>query len=45
MQNTGSGGLGAISIGISEPLLLLILLVVLFVVWKLTKLLWAAFSN
>jgi hypothetical protein len=40
----GSGGLGAVSIGLSEPLLILIVVVlVLFVVWKVVKLIWAAF--
>ena len=42
----GSGGLGAISPGISETVIgLVILVVVLFVIWKLAKLLWAAFSG
>ena len=42
----GSGGLGAVSIGISETLIgLVILAVVLFGIWKLVKLLWAAFSG
>jgi hypothetical protein len=46
MQNTGSGGLGAVSIGISESLIgLIILAVVLFGLWKLAKLIWAALSN
>ena len=44
-QDAGSGGLGAVSVGISESVVwLIILLVVLFGVWKLVKLLWAAFS-
>jgi hypothetical protein len=42
----GSGGLGAVSIGISETLIgLVILVAVLFGVWKVAKLLWAAFSG
>lgn len=42
----GSGGLGAVSIGISETLIgLVILVVVLFGIWKLVKLVWAAFSS
>ena len=42
----GSGGLGAVSIGISETLIgLVILVVVVFGIWKLAKLLWAAFSG
>ncbi len=46
MQSTGSGGLGAVSVGISELLIgLVILLVVLFGLWKLAKLIWAAFSS
>ena len=40
----GSGGLGAVSIGISELVLMLIVAVlVLFVAWKIAKLIWAAF--
>ena len=46
---TGSGGIGAVSIGLSEPfvviLLLAVVVVVGFGVWKLAKLLWAAFSG
>jgi hypothetical protein len=42
----GSGGLGAVSIGISGWLLMLIIAVlVLFGVWKIAKLIWAAFSG
>lgn len=40
----GSGGLGAVSIGISGWLLILVVAVlVLFGVWKIAKLIWAAF--
>jgi hypothetical protein len=46
VQDHGSGGLAAISVGISEALLALVVLVaVLFGVWKLAKLVWAALSN
>ena len=49
MQSSGSGGLGAVSVGVSEAViglvLLVIILVVLFGLWKLAKLLWAAFLN
>ena len=42
----GSGGLGAVSIGISGWVLILIAAaVVLFGVWKIAKLIWAAFSG
>ena len=45
----GGGGFGAVSIGISEPLAWLILVVILALValggWKLVKLVWAAFSG
>lgn len=42
----GSGGLGAVSIGISGWLLMLIIAgLVLFGVWKIAKLIWAAFSG
>jgi hypothetical protein len=44
MQN--SGGLGAVSIGLSETFIgLVILVAVVFGIWKLAKLLWAAFSG
>jgi hypothetical protein len=43
---TGSGGVGAVSIGISESLVgLVILIALVFGLWKLGKLIWAAFSN
>ena len=49
MEGTGSGGLGAVSIGISEPLFYVLALIVLLLVfgggWKLVKLFWAAFSG
>ena len=46
MQSAGSGGLGAVSIGISETLIgLIVLIAILFGLWKLVKLVWAAFSN
>ena len=42
----GSGGLGAVSIGLSETLIgLVILVAVVFGIWKLAKLLWAAISG
>ena len=42
----GSGGLGAVSIGLSETLIgLVILVAVVFGLWKIAKLLWAAFSG
>ena len=42
----GSGGLGAVSFGITETLIgLVILVAVVFAIWKLAKLLWAAFSG
>lgn len=45
MNEVGSGGIGAVSVGISGPLLLLVILVVAvllgFGVWKLIKLLLA----
>jgi hypothetical protein len=46
MQTTGSGGLGAVSVGIPEALVILVLLLaVFFGLWKLVKVLWAAFSG
>ncbi len=45
MNETGSGGIGAVSIGIAEPVVLLVILAVLvllgFGLWKLVKLLLA----
>ena len=41
----GSGGLGAVSIGISEIVLIPVLLLVAFVAWKLAKLIWAALAG
>ena len=46
MQSIGSGGLGAVSNGISETVVgLVILVLVLFGAWKLAKLLWVALSG
>jgi hypothetical protein len=46
MQDAGSGGLAAASVGISEAFIgLAILAIVLFGVWKLAQLIWAAFSG
>jgi hypothetical protein len=49
MNEIGSGGIGAVSVGISEPVvwlvLLLIVALVIFGGWKLAKLVWAAFSG
>ena len=46
---SGSGGFGAVSVGIPEPVVWLILLVIAGLVflgaWKVAKLLWAAFSG
>ena len=41
----GSGGLGAVSVGISEAVIAVVLVVVLFGAWKLAKLIWAALSG
>ena len=46
MQGSGSGGLGAVSVGISGIFVFALLaLVVLFGIWKLAKLIWVAFSD
>jgi hypothetical protein len=49
MNQTGSGGIGAVSIGIAEPVVLLVILAVLvllgFGLWKLVKLLLAVSSG
>ena len=48
-MNEGSGGIGAVSVGIGEPivlgLLILIALVLVFGAWKLVKLLFAAIGG
>ena len=45
-MNTGAGGLGAVSIGLSEGLaLLVVVLLVAFAVFKLAKLLWASLHS
>lgn len=48
MNQTGSGGLGAVSIGITEWVIWLAILAVLLLVvlgmWKLVKLLWTMFG-
>jgi|Tabmets5t2r1_1033131.scaffolds.fasta_scaffold363185_1 hypothetical protein len=42
----GSGGFGAVSIGISDWLMILVLAALVVVgVWKIAKLIWAAFSG
>ena len=47
MQGAGSGGFGAVSAGIAEPLVLLVILVLVvllgFGLWKVVKLLLAVF--
>jgi len=46
MESSGSGGLAAVSVGISETVVGLVLLaVVLLGLWKLAKVLWGAFSG
>ena len=46
MNMEGSGGLGAVSIGISDWLLILIVVVLVgFGVWKIAKVIWTAFSG
>ena len=46
MHSTGSGGVGAVSFGISEALLgLIVLIAILFGLWKLVHVIWAALSN
>jgi hypothetical protein len=48
MNEPGSGGFGAVSSGIAEPLVLLLIALALvllaFGVWKLVKVLWAMFG-
>ena len=46
MQGSGSGGVGAVSAGMTEIFVFALLaLVVLFGIWKLVKMIWAAFSG
>ena len=45
-MNTGSGGIGAVSVGIPGDLVAVaVLAVAVFVGWKVVKLIWAAFSG
>jgi hypothetical protein len=48
-MNEGSGGIGAVSIGISDPIVLIVLIVlavlVVFGGWKLWKLVMAAIAG
>jgi hypothetical protein len=48
-MNEGSGGLGAVSIGISKPIVLIVLVVAVLLVglvgWKLVKLILAAIAG
>ena len=41
----GSGGVGAVSIGISEIVLIPVVLLLAFGAWKLAKLIWAALAG
>lgn len=43
MKGAATGGLGAVSFGISEPLFYLLALLLAIGAWKLAKLLWATF--
>jgi hypothetical protein len=49
MNETGSGGVGAVSIGVAEPVVLLVIVAVVlllgFGLWKLVKLLLAVSSG
>lgn len=46
MQDQGSGGFGLVSVGISEALIAFVVLIaVLLGIWKVGKLVWAAFSS
>jgi len=45
MDEVGSGGIGAVSVGISHPLVIVVILLLVVLVamtgWKLVKILWA----
>jgi hypothetical protein len=46
MNEVGSGGLGAVSYGISsDAVLLILLLIVAVILWKVGKLVWAMFAG
>jgi hypothetical protein len=46
MPDQGAGGLAAVSVGISEALIAIVVIIaVLFGAWKAAKLIWAAFSS
>jgi len=48
MNQVGSGGIGAVSVGISHTVVLLVILLLVVLVgvavWKLVKVLWAMFG-
>jgi hypothetical protein len=48
MNEVGSGGIGAVSVGISESVVLLVIVLLVLLVavagWKLVKVLWAMFG-
>jgi hypothetical protein len=45
MQIIGGGGLGAVSAGVSESVVLLVMLVLAVALWKIGKIIWAALSH
>lgn len=45
MQIIGGGGLGAVSAGVSESLVLLLMLILVVALWKIAKILWAALGH
>jgi hypothetical protein len=46
MLDQGAGGFGFVSVGISEALIAIVVIVaVLFGAWKAARLIWVAFSN
>ena len=45
-MNTGSGGIGAVSVGIlGDVVAVVVLAIAVFAGWKIVKLIWAAFSG
>lgn len=48
MNEVGSGGIGAVSVGISHPVVIVVILLLVILLalagWKLLKVLWAIFG-
>jgi hypothetical protein len=45
MFSEGAGGFGAVSVGIAEVVVVVLLIALVFGLWKLARLVWIAFSG